>query len=810
MPQPQPPAGSPTGSPPGQPALAGRRVVDLSSGIAAAYCTKLFVDGGADVVTVEPPGGNALRRRTASGRTLAAGQDGALFRFLHTGKRSLTSEPGPATLSPAIDRLVANADLVVEDAAPSNAIGPLLARAHPHLVVVSLSPFGLTGPWSDRVASDLTLQALSSSIAGRGEKDGSPVTAGGELTEWASGVTAAVAALVALRRSDVTGLGEHIDLAKLEVAITIFNGFRAVSGQMVAPGPPPYQVVEVPSIEPAKDGWIGFATLSSDQFANFATMIDRPEWAHDPEISRIDVRVDRAAELRQLIAEWTTQHPVDDILERSARLRIPAAPVGNGVTAPLIPHIAERGVFVEHPGSRYTQPRVPYRMSRTPQPPLRPSPMAGSTDLSAVAAEWGIGSAGRANHARRGLPRADHDLPLRGIRVFDLTSFWAGPYASQVLGFFGAEVIKVESIQRPDGTRLATSYGIRGDQAWERAPLFQAVNTGKLAITLDLSRPRGQQIGRELLAHCDVLIENYSPRVVERFGLLDPDRPDLITVRMPAWGLSGPWRDLPGFAQTMEQASGLAWVTGFPDAPPLIPRGPCDPIGALHGAFAVMAAILERDRTGLGQLVEVPLVESALNVAAEQFVEYGDSGTLLGRHGNAHAGASPHGVYRTEGDGWVAIAVMDDEQWRRLRRALDDPEWSCRPAFDTVEGRIADRRSLDDNLSRWCATRTAHQVVELLWPAGIPAAALVAPHQVVSLPQAASRHFFETVTHPVVGSLRLPAFAARFASRNRPYHSAHAPLLGQDNHAILSDWLGLSDADIDTLERDKIIGTRPA
>ena len=284
---------------------------------------------------------------------------------------------------------------------------------------------------------------------------------------------------------------------------------------------------------------------------------------------------------------------------------------------------------------------------------------------------------------REALERDDADLPLRGIRVFDLTSFWAGPYASQILGFFGAEVLKVESIQRPDGTRMATSYGIRGDQVWERAPLFQAVNTGKRAVTLDLGDPRGQDLGRRLLAHCDVLVENYSPRVVERFGLLDEDRPDLITLRMPAWGLTGPWRDRPGFAQTMEQAAGLASVTGFPDGPPLIPRGPCDPIGALHGAFAVLAAIRDRDRTGLGQLVEVPLVETALNVAAEQFVEYGATGTLLGRHGNAHPQAAPHGVYRTKGEAWVAIAVMDDDQWTRLRDVVGITEWRHDPSLAT-------------------------------------------------------------------------------------------------------------------------------
>jgi crotonobetainyl-CoA:carnitine CoA-transferase CaiB-like acyl-CoA transferase len=798
----------------GGPALAGLRVVDLSAGIAGAYCTKLLVDAGADVVIVEPPGGHPLRAR---------GGSGALFGFLHTGKRSVMAEPGETPLASPVADLMAGADVVVVDAAPPDRTAASLAADHPDLIVVALSPFGLAGPWSERVSSDLTLQALCSSIAGRGERHGSPVSAGGELIEWASGTAAAVATLVALRRRDRSGLGELIDLAALEVAITIFNGFRAVSGQLVPAGPPPYQVVEVPSIEPAQDGWIGFATLSADQFAGFAAMIERPEWAQDPEISRIDVRIDRAAEIRRDIAAWTTLHTVEDIMDRAAARRVPSAPLGDGATTPRLAHLVERRAFVPHPGTAYAQPRVPYRLGRTPQPSLRPPPTLGSDGAGAVAAAWGPRPSPGRSAPGRSAPHGsapgglaawspegeEADLPLKGIRVFDLTSFWAGPYASQILGFFGAEVIKVESIQRPDGTRMATSYGIRGDQVWERAPLFQAVNSGKRAVTLDLGDPRGQDLGRRLLARCDVLVENYSPRVVERFGLLDADRPDLITVRMPAWGLTGPWRDRPGFAQTMEQAAGLASVTGFPDGPPLIPRGPCDPIGALHAAFAVLAAIRDRDRTGLGQLVEVPLVETALNVAAEQFVEYGASGTLLGRHGNGHPGAAPHGVYRTAGDAWVAIAVMEDDQWARLAEAIGAEEWRQDAALGTAVGRVAARERLDAGVAQWCATRSADEVVEALWPIGVPAAPLVAPHEVVSLPQTESRGFFETVIHPVIGALRVPAFPARLSSRTLPYHQGHAPLLGQDNRDLLGGWLGLDDTELAALEDDGVIGTRP-
>ena len=608
------PAGRPADRPDaGLFALTGLSVVDCSDGLAGAYCTKLLADAGAEVVAVEPPAGAGLRTRSGA----------ALFGFLHTSKRSVVIDRTTPEGAESFDGLAARADIVVEEGDPGAMEGgdehPLRVD-HPQLIVVSLSSFGLRGPWAQRRATEFTLQALSGSIGGRGEPDGSPVAAGGQLSEWAAGVSAAVGALVALRRRERTGSGDHVDVSRLEASVMIFNGFQAVAGQVAPTRPGPFRVVEVPSIEPASDGWVGLCTLSSAQFNSFADMIGSPAWATDPDIQRIDYRASHPRPLRARVAEWTTGRRVADIVAESARRRIPCVPVGNGETAPRIEHLAERGVFVAHPDAPFVQPRVPYRLSRTPQPPLRPAPSLGSSDPATVLAPRPPATVDRA-------PAGDR--PLAGVRVFDFTSFWAGPIVGQLLGFFGADVIKVESVQRPDGTRLGTSYGAVGDRVWERAPLFQAVNTGKRGITLDLSQPDGRDLARRLLAKCDVFIENYSARVVEQFGLLDGDvRHDLIVVRMPAFGLTGPWRDLPGFAQTMEQVSGLAWVTGFPDGPPLIPRGPCDPIGGMHAALATLLALRERDRTGLGQTVEVPLLESALNVAAEQIVEWSANGQL--------------------------------------------------------------------------------------------------------------------------------------------------------------------------------------
>ncbi len=785
----------PTTASPDTPALAGLRVVDLSSGIAGGYCTKLLVDAGADVVKIESPQGDPLRRTTACGIHLGAGEDSAIFQYLRRGQQSVVQEAQDAGRA----ELMAVADVVITDSDDDTHVAGDARRQRPELIAVALSPFGTTGPWAGRPATDLTIQALSSSISGRGEKAGRPVRAGGGLTEWATGLSAAVAIVIALRQRRGSGRGEFIDVSRLEVAITIFNGFRAVSGQLAPVPANPPRVVEVPSIEPAKDGWVGFCPMSADHFVAFADLIEAPEWSDDPEIRRIDVRCLRAAELRPRIAAWTTRHTVDEIVEEAGIRHIPASPIGNGQTGPSISQFAERGVF-RH--DLNCEPRPPFSLSRTPQVGPGPVPALGSTGPGAVRARW---------------PRLETPIlpapsagPLDGVRVFDLTSFWAGPYVGQILGFFGAEVIKVESIQRPDGTRLGTSYGITGDRAWERAPLYQAVNTGKKNITLDLSTDRGKELGRALLDQCDVLIENYVPRVAERFGLLADPRPDLIVVRMPAWGLTGPWRDRAGFAQTMEQASGLAWVTGFPDGPPLIPRGPCDPIGGLHAAFATMTAILDRDRTGLGQLIEAPLIESALNVAAEQFVEYAAYGRLIERYGNKSRGSAPHDLYRCRGfEQWVAIAVTSDEQWNALREGIGSPAWAMDATFDTVAGRLAHEPELDERLGDWCSTRTSSEIVERLWPLNVPVADVVLPDQVLHLEQLRSREFFEPVDHPVGGCFEVPAFPARFESRRWPYNEEPAPTLGQHNAEVLGGLLGLTEGELQELEAGAVIGTSP-
>jgi crotonobetainyl-CoA:carnitine CoA-transferase CaiB-like acyl-CoA transferase len=407
--------------------------------------------------------------------------------------------------------------------------------------------------------------------------------------------------------------------------------------------------------------------------------------------------------------------------------------------------------------------------------------------------------------------------PYDGLRIADFTSFWAGPFLTHTMAMFGADVIHVESVVRPDGARLMSHWPPAEPQWWEHSSFFHATNTNKRGVTLDMATDRGRALAHQLVTECDVVVENYSPRVMEAWGLGWDDvrarRPDTIMVRMPAFGLSGPWRDRTGFAMTMEQVSGMAWLTGFPEHAPGALFGPCDPGAGLHAALGLMVALDARRRTGQGVLVEAPMVAGALNVAGELVVEHSAYGALLSRAGNVGPAAAPQNCYvcgDVDDEGarhrWVAIAVADDDQWAGLRSALDDPAWATRPELATMAGRRAHRDELDAALAAWCAERPAAEVVERLWPAGVPVAPVVHPSEQLGFEQLAARRFFETVHHPISGAAVHVTFPFRFPGEEGPVHRRPAPTLGQHNDEVLREILGLPDAEIAGLREAGVIG----
>jgi crotonobetainyl-CoA:carnitine CoA-transferase CaiB-like acyl-CoA transferase len=793
------------------------RVLDFSTQIAGPYCSKLFVDAGAEVIKVEGPEGDPLRRWSATGADLR-GRDSALFAFLNAGKQSVVG----TAADPHVAALLAEADLVIEahglasDAGERLDVGRL-REAHPSLVVLSITPYGLKGPWADRPATEFTLQAESGSIGLRGLMGQEPFQAGGRITEWGAGAYGAAAALATLFGARAAGRGDHVDLSLLECANLVFANFSETMNRLLngSAADPQHAFltpsVETPSIEPTADGFVGFCTNARRQFSDFLLLIERSDLQADEQLAQFAGRLMRFAEWNEIMRAWLSKKTTEEVLEVASRLRIPVSPICNGETVLAHEQLVARGVFGADAEGRFVQPRRPYRFDDLDPPAPRPAPRLGA----------GTHSAAFTTRAGPAAPPAVQDaLPLAGLRILDLTAWWAGPAATHLLATFGAEVIHVESTGRIDGLRtVGVMMAGHYPDWWEASPHFLHTNTNKLAITLDLSKPAGLALIDRLVAQCDAVVENFTPRVLEGFGLsrerVRALNPRAILMRMPAFGLSGPWRDHPGFAQTMEQLSGLAWVTGHASDQPRIPRGPCDPIAAMHASFALLVALAERSASGHGLHVESTMVESALNIAAEQVVEWSAYGRRTEREGNRSPLAAPQGLYAcadgaTATDKWLALSVATDAQWRALRSALGNPEWAMDTALDTRAGRRAAHDAIDAHLRAWTCERERAGLVAELRAHGIPASEVANPCRLLQTnPQLLDRHYFETPEHPVVGAMPLPSLPFRLTRTDR-WLRTPAPTVGQHNERVLCGLLGLSPAELRDLEAGGVIGTRPS
>jgi crotonobetainyl-CoA:carnitine CoA-transferase CaiB-like acyl-CoA transferase len=797
------------------PPLSDLLVVDLSSGIAGAYCTKLLADGGADVVTVEAPGGDPLRRWSASDAEIADGRDGPLFTYLASSKRSVVVDPG-ADLADVFG-LLGRADAVIWSSGSPLAVLPALsptaiASGSPRAGVTSITPFGLDGPWNGRAATELTLQAWSGGVVGlgRGAADRPPVHVGGQIGEWLAGTYAAVGTLVALRRARRDGVGDLVDLSMLEAMALCLTYEPVTFADMVGRPFRTGRSVITPGVESTRDGLVGVGVGTGQQWLDFCAMVGHPEWTEDRKLFA------QRSHLQPEIAAWMAEHTTAEVLELASAFRIPHAPVGNGATIPSTDHVVARGSIVTNPRDGFAEPGPPYRFD----PPLlrapAPAPRLGEHDVEVVVPAPADGGA---PSVAASPAQDDPALPFDGLRILDLTSFWAGPLCTHVLALLGAEVLHVESTKRPDGTRMLAGLRFSEPNWWERSGIFSGLNSGKQSVTLDLGVERGRELLARLAETCDVVVENSTPRVLEQIGLdvdaLRAARPDVVVVRMPGFGLDGPWRDDPAFAFVIEDAAGLTWMTGPPDANPASPYCVGDSNAGLHALVGLLLALEHRDRTGEGALVEAPMLDAALAVAVEQIVEHSATGALLRRDGNRGPTAAPQNLYLAADvgedgtrDTWVAIAIATDDQWVALRDGLGAPDWAADPDLATTAGRRARHDEIDQHLSDWCGERGADEIVGCLWDAGVPVAPVVQPHEQATLAQLQHRRFFEEVDHPIAGTARHSTLPMRFARGPHRFHAGRAPLLGEHTEAQLRR-IDVDDTELADLEAEGVIGRAP-
>ena len=805
------------------PGLGGLRVLDLSEDVAGAYCAKLLGDAGATVTKGERPEGHRLRSWSASGSAGSDGDpDGALFRYLASSQQSVVIDPAAPSADDIRDALAATSDVVIVSTlgdragrcAPATDPRALQLR-HPELVVVHLSAFGLSGPRGAEESSDLLLQALAGSLHSHGSDGRVPLAVGGGLAEWTVGTFGALGAVTALTARGRSGHGDLVDVSALECLAVTFICYPSVAaampgGQRIRP-----TYVMVPGIEPCLDGYVGIATITTAQWHTFLDMIERPDLASD--VSLYIQRNRERPDVLEAIGEWTGRHTVDEVVEIGALYRIPTVPIGNGANFPHIGHVASRQLYDPNPRGGFPHPRTPFRSNSTAHRPPGPAPTMAerardvdqcverNTERSSGSRPFPVGE--RPTDADAGA------LPLDGIRILDFTAFLAGPMCTQYLASLGADVVKVESTRRPDPMRFSVRVDTTVDHWYEQGAIFQSANLNKRSVTLDLSDTRGRDLALRLAARSDVVVENFTPRVMEQFGLSYEDlravNPRIIMVRMPGFGLEGPWRERPGFAASMEQVAGLAWITGYTDGLPSIP-GICDPLAGMHAAFAVLTALEHRARTGAGQLIELAMIDLASNLVVEQVLEHSVYANLMARQGNQQPGGAHQGVYAClEPDQWVALRIPSDQVWRRLQESLGSSAWSLDAQLDTVTGRSDCADLLDAGLASWIAGRSQKEALSTLHAAGVDAEAVIHAYDIDLDEQMNSRGYWEEVTHPIVGPKRFPAWPMRYASRTAPWFRRPAPLLGQHNDEVLGS-LGLTKDDIVALAAEGVIGTRPA
>ena len=777
--------------------LSGLRVLEMGSHTTTPYIGKLFVDAGAEVLKVESHHGDPFRKWSASKTSISEGEDAAWWRFLNAGKRSVTIDLETEEGKDQFSNLVIETDLILDDHQPKEAerlgITPESLRTiSARVVVASLTHFGTTGPWADRPANDFILQALTGATENRGIPGEEPSACGGDLGDFVAAALSAPAILAITLAEKQNGQGAHIDVSQYESMMLAFQTYRPIFDHF-APDFRPARQIEIPSVEPAKDGWVGFCTITGQQWQDFCSMIGAEDWIGNDELTNFHTRMERREEVWERIWSFTKERTVQELVDLAVAFRIPAGPIGTGDKIASFDHFVERNVFIDNPHG-FTQPRPPYQFAKTTLAPLRPAPALGEHT------EYGR------NENEPPSLGGNTRQPLAGIKVIDLSAFWAGPVATNLLRILGADLIKIESHIRLDGMRWASGLPIPiEDKLWEWSPVYHGANAGKRVINLDLSTQQGKDIALQLIADADVIIENYSPRVTESWGFtwenIHALNDQAIFVRVPAYGTDGPWRDRVGFAMNMEQVSGLANRTGHPDGPPFVPRGPVDSIAGMHAVFATILALTERTRIGKGQLVELPLIEGALQAAAEQVVEHSAYGTILSRQGNKAPNASPQGLYKTSGDDtWLAISIQNDQQWEALIEHVN-PELAN---YD----RENDTEKIDEIIRAWSCTQDAVIAAESLWNAAIPAAPCMHFNDSGKTMQHQHRNFFQTYEHPITGHTPYLSYPFHLDGTHLPL-GGPAPILGEHTNDILAE-LGYTQEQIEELESNSIIGDWPA
>ena len=405
--------------------------------------------------------------------------------------------------------------------------------------------------------------------------------------------------------------------------------------------------------------------------------------------------------------------------------------------------------------------------------------------------------------------------PLSGIRVADFTWVWAGPYCTLQLAHLGAEVIRIETKTRPCVTRMLPPWPDGKFDSINKSGYFNQYNQGKKSLSLNFKHPEAKEVAWRLIKSADVVTNNFAAGVMDKMGFgyeaIRAVKPDIIMISLSGYGDSGPYREYVAYGPAQVPLSGLSALTGYEGWPPMHAGfSYADPNAGVHGAFAVMAALYHRAKTGEGQYIDMSQWECAMDLLAEGILEYTMNGREPKRAGNRDPQMAPHGIFKCLDlpekvmdvtiDQWVAIVCADDAEWVRLARAISRPELADDPRFRTLAARKQNEDALEAIVTQWTSTRRVADVVAALQAAGVASGACADNKYLAADPNLGARKYWVELSHPEVGVRRHCGMPWRMSATPCEV-KAPAPLLGQHTDEVMTGLLGYSAAEVEALRK---------
>ena len=818
--------------------LSDLKVIELSGGIPGSYCAKLFADLGADVLMVEPVGGDELRHRDS--RSIGADslfRGGALL-HLNSNKRSVIADSTDPVGKDFIDRLVLDADLVIE----TRNLGGLawgldwqsLHENRPSVSVVSISGFGATGPYAHYRWSDLVAQTFSDSLL-RTRSDDGPVRLPAHLGLCFVGNVAALGALAAVLVAESSGTGSFVDCAAVEALATIPARATTLLGHQYRNGAPAPSLTSagrdtlIPmGVFPCRDGYVAMMS-TPQQLQEMLNVLDDDDLR--AAFSRPDAfeRADTKEVLDAVLYPWLLERTRAQVTAEAQRGGWPLAGVNSPPEVLSADHLHQRQFWThtDDPGAGSIDlPGPACRFAEGGWSLRRLAPSLGEHSHEVSADVPGFTHRDRAGGAARVEDGNRERLPpLRGVRVVDLTTVWSGPYATMLLADLGAEVIRVENPwvlppttkgyhARPILTNpgaLGSLYGPlasnRPDRPWNRHAMNNSLARNKLSCTIDIRRPEGRELLMRLVERADVFIENFKSTGLSNLGIypseLEARNPGLVIVRMPPTGTTGDWSGYTGFGAQFDGLTSMLWLCGHLDAELMESPGTTymDAASGPGCAFATLAALRYRSRTHRGQIVEFAQSENILNHLGDVFVDC-QLGIEPRRWGNRDRWVAPQGLYRCCDDRTLAISADGEDAWRKLISVIGRSELCDDERFSTLDGRRTNHDQLDEIIEAWTCQRSSFEAFHALQLGGVAAAPMLDDTDFSTDAHVRDRKWLRSLHSLDVGSHLHPGLPYRGVPLEWRRGS---PILGEDNEYVYKQILGVSDADFDRYREERIL-----